>query len=62
MGRNRLFISIPFDNTKSKCDNEEENEEDLSNSEEAFQKAECVSTRDRIRYNFVLAVLETAVM
>ena len=33
-----------------------------SSLEEAFQKAECVSSRDRIRYNLVLAALETAVM
>ena len=30
--------------------------------EKAFQKAECVSTRGRIRYNLILAALETAVM
>ncbi len=33
-----------------------------SSLEEAFRKAECVSARGRIRYNPVLAALETAVM
>ena len=33
-----------------------------SSLEEAFQNAECVSTHNRIRYNLVLAALETAVM
>ena len=33
-----------------------------SSMEKAFQNAECVGTRDRIRYNPVLAAIETVVM
>lgn len=33
-----------------------------SSLEKAFQNAVCVGTRDRIRYNPVLAAIETAVM
>ena len=33
-----------------------------SSAEEAFQEAECVSARDGVRYNPVLAAIETAVM
>ena len=33
-----------------------------SSLEQAFQNAECVGSRDKIRYNFVLAAIEAAVM